>query len=149
VTTVLADARLGLMVSDSNISDGTRVWTGKKVHRIHGSLIGCAGSLPQIEAFLAWFRAGADISACDFALDESYFLILNKDGLFEVEQVTGLMRHVKSGREAIGSGAVFAIAAYEALNWMDPRRAVAIACKHDTNSRAPVRQYHLNTRKAI
>lgn len=33
MTSILADARLGVMVSDSSISDGDRVWLGRKTYR--------------------------------------------------------------------------------------------------------------------
>jgi hypothetical protein len=33
MTTVLASAKDGVMVADSNATDGDRVWTTKKVHR--------------------------------------------------------------------------------------------------------------------
>jgi hypothetical protein len=36
-----------------------------------------------------------------------------------------------------------ALAAYEALGFTDPKRAVQIVCRHDLNSRAPVRVYRL------
>jgi hypothetical protein len=143
VTTVLADSRLGLMVTDSAFSDGTRVWSGKKVHRVRGHLVGLAGTVTQMDGFLAWYKRGGDWGDWTFKFDESYALILTPDGLFEFNEKADSLRHIKQGYEAIGSGSMAAVAAHEALEWKDPKRAVAIACKHDTNSRAPVRVYHL------
>jgi ATP-dependent protease HslVU (ClpYQ) peptidase subunit len=143
MTTVLADAKLGVMVSDSSISDGTRVWSGKKVHRVRGHLIGLAGSVPQTDSFLAWYKRGGDWGKWHFKFDESYALILTPEGLFEFDQKAESLRHVDPGYEAIGSGAMAAIAAHDALCRQDPKKAVQIACKHDAGSRPPVRLYRL------
>lgn len=53
--------------------------------------------------------------------------------------------HVQSGREAIGSGAMAALAVHEALDFADPARAVRVVCRHDAGSRGPVRVYHLRS----
>lgn len=143
MTTVLADARLGLMVSDSVTTDGDRAWSSRKVHRIRGALVGFAGDVPYLHALLEWLRAGATGDFGGAWSEDSDALVLNASGLWLFDCNAPRLQRVPSGRESIGSGSVAAIAAYEALGWTDPKRAVRIACRHDINSRAPVRAYHL------
>lgn len=133
------------MVSDSNVTDGTRVWSMKKVFRVRGSLVGLAGIVSEMDAFLQWYKAGARFpeGRWSFSFEDSEALILTPDGLFDFEQKRESFRRIKNGYESIGSGAMSAIAAHEALDRADPKRAVAIACKHDAGSRAPVRLYTL------
>lgn len=130
------------MVSDSNATDGDRVWSMKKVHRIRGALLGFAGLVPEFEAFLDWYRGGM-VEKLQFTGDETSVLVLTSSGLYLFDDNLMQLQRVKTGREAIGSGGKAAIAAYEALNFTDPRRAVRIACKHDAGSRTPVRTYTL------
>jgi hypothetical protein len=142
VTTILADAKLGVMVSDSAFSDGTRIWSGRKVYRIRDNLVGLGGAVPEFESFLAWYRGG-EKGDPEFEFGESKALILTAKGLFIFDENGKRPQRVAGGREAIGTGAMAAISAHEALGWQDPRRAVRIACKHDSNSRSPVRVYRL------
>jgi hypothetical protein len=143
VTTVLADARLGVMVSDSNETDGDRTWSTKKVHRVNGALIGLAGVLHiDGDHFLDWYRAGM-VAPPEFDFEESTALILDHDGLWLFDSNCITIVRVTSGREAIGTGGKGAICAYEALGWTDPAKAVRIACRHDGGSRPPVRTYKL------
>jgi ATP-dependent protease HslVU (ClpYQ) peptidase subunit len=140
MTTLIADARLGLMVSDSSVSDGDRVWIGRKVYRYRGCLIGFAGDVNEAEEFLAWWRKGEVSKPPKFT--GSQCLILSASGLVSYN-VSTTPERVKGGIEAIGSGAKAAMCAYEALGWEDPQRAVSIVCRHDAGSRAPVRTYKL------
>lgn len=140
MTTILADSKLGVMVADSNVSDEDRVWSGKKVFRIKGALIGLAGNDADREAFLPWYRSGFDGK---IKFDNGAALILCKAGLFFFDKHYVKPVRLASGREAIGSGGKAAMCAYEALWFTDPRRAVSIVCKHDAGSRAPVRVYRL------
>lgn len=140
MTTVLASVAMGLMLSDSNISDGDRIWTGRKVWRHRGSLLGFAGDCLEAEQFMAWWRAGCAGKPPHFKNSEA--MVLNASGLTVfLESCTG--SHIQSGIEAIGTGAKAAMCAFEALNFTNPKRAVALACKHDAGSRAPVRVYKL------
>lgn len=144
MTTVLADAHLGVIVADSSISDGDRVWSGRKVFRVRDSLIGYAGNVEDSISFLAWFKAG-----CDFSnrpkMTAFEAVVLNQHGLFKYYQDLVQPLPVEKGRDAAGTGAKAAMSAYEALGWKDPKRAVQIVCRHDSSSRAPVRIYHLKS----
>lgn len=140
MTTLLADSRLGLMVSDSSISDGDRVWLGKKVYRYRGHLLGFAGDVNEVEGFLKWWKAGGTDKPPKFT--GSQCLILSASGLWSYN-VSTTPERIVSGIEAIGSGAKAAMCAYEALGFDDPQRAVSIVCKHDAGSRGPVRVYRL------
>lgn len=142
MTTVLADAKLGLMVADSNISDDDRKWTGRKVFRGPGVLMGLAGVWHECLQLRDWYMGGM-VSAPPRLTNVSA-LILAHDGLFFVDEKL-VPQRIESGREAIGSGAKAAICAYEALGWKDPKKAVQIVCRHDAASRAPVRVYKLKS----
>lgn len=139
MTTVLADVRFGVMCSDSNHADDDRVWLGRKVFRIRGSLVGVAGTVANWRAALVWLRKGGERP--DFG--DASLLVLSHDGLFLHTPLDPQPERIASGREAIGSGAKAAMCAYEALNFTDPKRAVRIVCKHDSGSRGPVRIYRL------
>lgn len=145
MTTILADARLGVMVADSHMSDGNRCWNVRKVQRIRGALVACAGQVSEGAHFLDWWRGGAE-SAPEFAFGGSSALVLDESGLYIFDESTIALTKVPGGREAIGSGSQGAMCAYEALCWSDPVQAVRIACKHDHGSRPPVRTYRLTTK---
>jgi ATP-dependent protease HslVU (ClpYQ) peptidase subunit len=140
VTTVLADLALGLMVSDSSVSDGDRVWSAKKVSRIGSALIGFAGQTQEFLWFADWWKRGCPAEKPKFANSSALVLMPGRLVYFDF---TCVGQDIKSGREAIGSGAKAAMCAYEALGWADPKRAVQIVCRHDNGSRPPVRVYRL------
>lgn len=142
MTTVLADAKFGVMVSDSNMVEGDRVWNVRKVVRSRGALVAYAGDVSQGNHFLDWWKSGAT-QPPSFDFSGSSALVLDDSGLYLFDASSIALTRVPSGRESIGSGGVAAIAAYEALGWTDPSRAVRIACKHDSGSRPPVRTYRL------
>lgn len=142
MTTILADVHLGVMVSDSCVTAGDRVWSGPKVHRVRGELLGFAGDVAARLRFIEWWKKGAEEG------DEPTFkggvaLRMTDDGKLLYYHDDDPVEVMLTGREAIGSGGKAAIAAYEALGWKNPRRAVAIACNHDSGSRPPVRLYRL------
>lgn len=143
MTTVLADAKLGLMVSDSSITDDDRVWVGRKVWRIRGALVGLAGVDDERVRFLDWFRGGME---GDVDMGMAAALVLNHRGLFFMDANYTSLQRIECGREAVGTGAKAAMCAYEALHWADPARALRIVCKHDSMSRTPVRSYRLQER---
>lgn len=138
MTTIVADLRLGVMLSDSSVSDDDRVWSGRKVFRWRGKLVGFAGDVDEGKLFLDWLKKGG--KAPRFAHSDA--LVLSADGLHHYCKSAVPLR-VERGIEAIGSGAKAAMCAYEALAFTDPVRAVRIVCKHDSGSRAPVRVYKL------
>jgi hypothetical protein len=145
MTTILADAKLGVMVADSSISNDDRVWSGKKVWRVRDALVGMAGQDNDRIAFLDWYRAGMNGPV---AIGEASALILTPRGLFFMDANYAAPQRVEHGREAVGTGDKAAMCAYEALGWQDPARAVRIVCKHDSASRSPVRTYHLTRKPA-
>lgn len=138
MTTILADARLGVLVADSMISDGDRRYAGKKVFRWRGALIGMAGDVGTFADALSWLKG--ELAAPPTGVSA---LLLTHAGLEVWDHNAPHPVRVPAGREAIGSGAKAAMCAYEALGWTDPRRAVRIVCKHDAGSLGPVRVYRL------
>lgn len=137
MTTILADHKRGIMVSDTAISDDNRVWRLRKIHRIGDSIVGLAGDVSEFHAFLDWFRDGMSRDPT-FRFGESSALILRPSGLYLFEDKHTSPIRVAGGVEAIGSGAKAAICAYEAMHKKDPIKAVRIVCRHDSGSRAPV-----------
>lgn len=140
MTTVLADWHLGLMVSDSNVSDQDRHWIQRKVFRIRGALVGISGLLSQCQAFVTWYRGGCEDKPPK--LDQFAALVMSADGLLHYDS-SHIPVPVLSGREAIGSGAKAAMVGYELMGWKNPKQVVKVVCNHDANSRAPVRAYRL------
>lgn len=140
MTTILSDFKLGVMVSDSSMSDGDRVWGSKKVWRVNGALIGMAGEDSYRMKFIEWYRCGME-GKPDIGTGAA--LILTSQGLFFFDKNYDSLLKLTSGREAIGTGGKSAMCVHEALGFTDPRRAVRIVCKHDAASRVPVRSYKL------
>jgi hypothetical protein len=138
VTTVLADSKAGVMVSDSCLTDKDRIWSGPKIFRIRGHLLGFAGNVDARARFIEWFKKGA-IEADATTFKGGSALVMAPDGKLTQYDDDALPEVILGGREAIGSGGKAAIAAYDALGWKNPRRAVLIACRHDAGSRTPVR----------
>lgn len=141
MTTILADYRHRVMVADSRISDGDRTWSGKKIWRIRGTLVGCSGNLDEIEAWLDWYHARCEGSVSR-ALTTLDALVLTEWGLQHYAASTTPIL-VRRGYEAIGSGAKAAIVAYEMTQRADPGKVVRFVCKHDSGSGLPVRKHHL------
>lgn len=140
MTTILADFRLGVIVSDSSISDDDRVWTGKKVFRHQGALFAFAGQVSEHVAFMVWLKQGQQGKPPTFS--HSCALMMNENGLFMYDD-SHVLLPVRTGIEAIGTGDKAAMCAYEALGWSDPVKAVRIVCKHDNASRPPVKTYRI------
>ena len=137
MTTVIGDFRLGVMVSDSSATDDDRVWSERKVFRHKGALYGFAGNVDERIEFMEWIKSDGPAPKFDGSC-----LMLSDSGLFLYDRST-MPQRVARGIEAIGTGAKAAMCAYEAMAWTDPKRAVAIVCKHDSGSRTPVRVYRL------
>lgn len=140
MTTVLADASLGLMVSDSSATDDDRVWSERKVFRHKGALYGFAGNVDERLLFMEWIKGDGPAPAFTGSC-----LMLSDGGLFLYDSTT-MPQKVPRGIEAIGTGAKAAMCAYEALGHSDPAKAVKIVCKHDSGSRGPVRVYRLGAK---
>lgn len=141
MTTILADARLGVMLSDSYATDGDRAWSNvRKVFRICGCLVGLAGATDEGEAFKIWLKKGCPDKWPAFRCSSA--LVLSPAGLVHFD-CSLIPQPVKCGIEAIGTGAKVALAAYEALGRNNPRRAVGLSCKYSDGSGGRVRVYRL------
>jgi ATP-dependent protease HslVU (ClpYQ) peptidase subunit len=139
MTTILCDSRLGVMVSDGAFNDGNCVGKMRKVWRVNGSLVGLAGNLDEFGPFLGWLKGGMKYPPPRISISA---LLLSESGIL-CFAASGTAYVVQSRCEAIGSGAMAAKSAHEALDFADPRKAVQIVTKHDHNSRGPVRVYKL------
>lgn len=137
MTTIVADARAGIMAADSDWTDGDACGVTRKVFRIRGALVGFAGTLRDIETVRAWFRSGfkgeppdTDVSA----------LILRRSGISVWNSVNG---ELPEGHHqfAIGTGAMCARGAMAA--GATCAQAVRIAIRIDANSSGRVRVYKL------
>ena len=140
MTTIAADPKLGLMVTDSNVTDGAQKWSEHKVERIGDTLYGTCGDAVDGDKFYDWIRRGA--KGRKPKLDENEFnaLALNDKGLFWFDNKLHPIRHKEPF--AIGSGATAARAALEC--GADIVRAVEVACKVDAGSAPPVQVYRLS-----
>lgn len=139
MTTILCDAKKGIMLADSSISDDDRIWLDRKVYRVKGNLVGFAGDYEEGRIFLDWLRGKRDKPKCK----DISALMLTHEGLFIFEGAQMEPRKVERGIESIGTGAKAVICTYEALGFDDPKKAMKIVCKHDAGSRPPIRTYKL------
>lgn len=111
--------------------------TVKKVHRLNdGRIVGCCGSLYNIEAFVEWMNGGTDKPDLS---DNFEALVIGPDGCVTYDEK--LRTAFQSVPAATGSGAAVALGAMEA--GAAPKRAVEIACKRDTGSGGEITVLHL------
>lgn len=139
MTTIAADARAGVMASDSAWIDETQTGLVRKVFRVRGTLIGCAGTLKQIREWVAAHRKAEVIDPPE-GIDDVTVLRLSSKGLDAWTVADGWCKLVER-RFAIGTGGIAARAALEA--GADVRDAVRIAIRIGVGSGGPVRQYRL------
>lgn len=150
MTTILADAKTGYIVTDSVVTDGDRIWSVRKTVRARGMLLAGAGVVSESDAAIAWFRANG-LSHPDEnppALGAlASVLILDAKGLWVYGEEAPTPQFLgKNAYEAIGTGASCALAAYRGIGKRTPeamRLAVKLACGLDANSRGPVRTHKL------
>lgn len=138
MTTVAADHRCGLIVSDSKCITGDTWSPMTKVFRHKDELIGIAGDVRLAMRWVKWYtgsRRGATPKLSNFEA-----LILRADGVYHVTEDAYEMK-VEQGFYAIGSGAMAALAVMHA--GLDPREAVRIACLVDNNSGGDVQSHSL------
>jgi ATP-dependent protease HslVU (ClpYQ) peptidase subunit len=129
VTTIFADAKKGVMVCESQCTEGGAWFPMTKVHRNGGELIGISGSAKDAFAWVHWYANGKKGSRPKM---ESFSgLILRAEGLFCVSEDAFEMP-VERGFHAVGSGGPCALAAHMA--GADAKRAVEIACEIDVYS---------------
>ena len=139
MTTIAADPALGLMVTDSNVTDSVQKWSEPKVERIGDTLYATCGDAVDGDKFYDWIRAGAKGRKPRLNADEFNALALNDKGLFWFDNKLHPVRHKTAF--AIGSGAV-AVRACLACG-IDIERAVAAVCEVDAGSALPVQVYKL------
>lgn len=137
MTTIVADAKAGVMASDSNWFDEAEKGHCRKVYRVGGCLIGFAGTYKDITAARRWFEAGRQGRA---PTGDVAALILTPGRIETWRPADGFM-HEQSRQFAIGSGSACARAAMMA--GADCAKAIRIACKIDPKSGGRVRVYKL------
>lgn len=139
MTTIAVSRSLRMVASDSAVTLGnTRVPSFPKLFREPTFIVGCAGDVGNFPAFVKWLRSDRkarvpnDINA----------LLLYRDGRISWFMSGPTEHFVTDDYFAIGSGGSFALGALDALYDMglmvDPRTAIAAACRRDTNSSLPV-----------
>lgn len=137
MTTIAADAGLGLMASDSQWTDGDARGIARKIFRIRGALIGFAGNLGEIELAREWFKSGFTSDYPDVGVTA---LIMRGRSLSTWTVIDGEIP-MRQPRFAIGTGGLCARAAM--IAGADCAQAVRIACTIDANSGGRVRVYRL------
>lgn len=140
MTTILADAKKGLMVCDSKATCDGSWFPVTKVYPVDGELIGFAGLMTEGTRWLDWYANGQRGKMP--AIDNVSVLILSTDGVRLVES-SGRNVHIERGYHGIGSGGNAALGAFMA--GADARKAVEIACQIDAGSGG---QIHVHKLKA-
>lgn len=131
MTTVAADARVGLMVSDSRTTIEGSCWLpSTKIYRFDDEIVGVCGNSIDESKWLAW-RRGARRGKFPKLSDEFQGLLLRKSGLFWLDDKGGEML-VERGFHGIGSGGNIAIALM--IHGIDAEQAVRTACDVDLHS---------------
>jgi ATP-dependent protease HslVU (ClpYQ) peptidase subunit len=138
MTTVLADARAGVMVADTLCLYGDRKLYGRKVTRINGLLVATAGSSADGDSFLEWVKNGRHGKPPRMSNFEA--LILSSEGVHLVQGDCRAVR-VERGFDAIGTGGQVALGALVA--GAGPREAVRIACELDAGSGGKIEVFKL------
>jgi ATP-dependent protease HslVU (ClpYQ) peptidase subunit len=130
MTTILADAKRGVMVCDSKATFGSEWFPVQKVFRHEHELFGFAGTQSEGIRWLDWYANGqrgkmpsiANVGIMILSAAEGVRLVEGSGTLFSVE------RHFY----AVGSGSTAAMGAFMA--GADAKKAVEIACKIDAGS---------------
>jgi len=138
MTTIVADFRAGVMVSESKVSAGDVWFPATKIVRHKDELIGCAGEAHMEEAWLNWYQGGRKGKAPS---DEGLqVLILRKTGLVYVDtNSTEIL--ITRAFHAIGSGAPAALGAM--LAGKTAEEAVAIGILVDPCSGGDIQVFSL------
>jgi ATP-dependent protease HslVU (ClpYQ) peptidase subunit len=134
VTTIVADAKAGTMCADSQWTDGEERGPVRKVHRIKGGLVGLAGDLDGILAWLKAYKSGEPFPKCNATA-----LRLDADGIHTWTALEGWLPMPSPW--AIGTGGKLARAAMMA--GANAQQAVRISIQIDASSNGTVRTYRL------
>jgi ATP-dependent protease HslVU (ClpYQ) peptidase subunit len=129
MTTILADAKEGVMVCDSKMTLGSEWVPVTKVVRVGDELIGFSGVATEAERWISWYSTGQN--GPKPKVDNSNALILGPKGLRVLDSSGGFI-NVERGFMGTGSGGMAATAAFMA--GADAETAVHIACQIDANS---------------
>lgn len=129
MTTILADAKKGVIVCDSKTTLGPVWFDSTKVHRIGADLIGFAGQRSEALKWLDWYANGK--RGPQPKITNSEAVILSSEGVIYIDG-TGESNPIERGFMGIGSGGPCAMAALMA--GADPKKAVEIACRIDSAS---------------
>jgi hypothetical protein len=140
MTTILADAKAGVMVCDTKCVDGNVWFPLTKVVRVGKELVGMAGDVKEGRAWLKWYQGGK--KGPRPKLEDFAALSLREDGVYSVE-ADGLELLIERGFYAVGSGGACAMAAFMA--GADAETAVRIACQIDTGSGGDVIVHRLKS----
>ena len=139
MTTIIADAKAGIMVSDSNTSDGEIKWPTRKIERIGDSLFGFAGEAVEIQKMLRWLNGGR--KGKKPKTKECSGLELSAEGVFLWDDAP-ISYSPDRHYHAVGSGAMAALAAMQCGK--TAQESVDIACQIDAHSEGPIQVVRLN-----
>ncbi len=129
MTTIAANFKDGIMVSDSRCTCGGTWVPTTKIYRIGEELIGIAGNVLDEQKWLKWARTGK--KGPRPKLEAFTAIVLRPDGVYEIDG-TGVELLIERGFHAIGSGGAPAIAVMIAGQSVE--EAVRIACMVDAGS---------------
>lgn len=135
----------GVMAADSAYwSDGTQILRGRKLYRVGGGLVGCAGAIAHWERFVEWLLDGAIEE--EFPIGEFDAITVDPSGKARLWAGTiGEKLEMEGGYCAIGSGRDHALGAMAA--GADAPLAVRAAAKHDQYTRPPFHSYRLRRKR--
>jgi 20S proteasome alpha/beta subunit len=142
VTTVTYDSHSKIMASDSSCFVGsTHILSMRKVWRVGGGLVGCAGDVADILKFVRWIKDGADED--DYPeMGSLEAIVVDPHGVaraYENGHSAGML--IRDPYCAIGSGRDVALGAMFA--GAGAKTAVQAAIRHTGQSKAPVRVFRL------
>lgn len=105
--------RSGVLAADSSCWEGdTHAHAVRKVWRVRGCLVGCAGRLADINAFVRWMRDGADEDEYPRMKSLSAIVIGQDFRVRCFEDVGAQPIFVRDPYCAVGSGAPVALGAF-------------------------------------
>jgi ATP-dependent protease HslVU (ClpYQ) peptidase subunit len=130
MTTIIADAKKGVMVCDSKATFGGEWFPVKKVFQHDGELFGFAGTQSEGLRWLDWYATGQRGKMP--SISNVNIMILSAEYGVQLVEGSGSLFSVERNFYAIGSGATAAMGAFMA--GADAKKAVEIACKIDAGS---------------
>jgi ATP-dependent protease HslVU (ClpYQ) peptidase subunit len=137
MTTIVVDAKQGVMCADSHWTDGNEKGPMRKVWRINGALVGFSGNIDEVVATKAYIEGGLNGDPPKMA--EALALVLDGNKAFAWTRGDGLV--LVPGRYAIGTGGKAARAAMAA--GATAQRALSIARDIDATTSGRIRVYKL------